>query len=281
MIIKVEASTIIEADKADKVIFVKATKLGKDRKEDKKYYDNIKIPQLKDEEEEIPVSIASPQPLYFKNISPNTNDMLFMKMTYEGLKQLYLPFIAKLHIIEKSHVGGITCNHLEQLDKEFSFLTSVIDHEEAKILKADFFSRVADILYYKNSDLKYKRKTYRIKDNDDDKPKPSDDKAENSKNYSCTACLYYYKALSILLLGEKDIIPKNTISVIELLKKICESVKKDDNMNYNTKYNTVLAKILSDWGNVFYSCDKCTGHKKCYICDVEDFNTPEGFDINK
>jgi len=257
-----EASTILDANKEDKVVFVKAKKLGKNKKEEKKYYDNIEVRPKEKNDDIVLSSIATPQPLYFKNISPNTNDILFEKMTYEGLKQLYLPFLAKLQILEKSHVGGITRNHLEQLDKEFKFLTFVIDHEEANILESDFFSRVADILYYKNSDLKCK-KFKRI--TDEDNGKSSEDK-EQPTNCSCTACHYYHKALYTLL-KEKENEIKNENTPVNILLK--ESVKQI-NIKYNMKYCTLLARILSEWGNVFFSCDNRRENENCYICNTDD-----------
>jgi hypothetical protein len=222
------------------------------------------------------ISICSPRTLYFKDISPNTNDMLFIKMTYEGLKMLYLPFIAKLQILEQSHVGGITRNHLKQLDKEFDFLTHIIDIEEAKLLEAEFYSRVADILYYKNSDLKCKKNKNRINDNDEDKcGEDSYDKEILPENSSCTACYYYHKALSILLNKpdyDKSELKDNNNNVIKLLYESGEQIKE----NYNMKFFTILARILSDWGNVFFSCDtksKKDEYSKCYICDAMDCNT--------
>ena len=228
------------------------------------------------------IRICSPRSLYYKEISPDKNDMFFKKMTYEGLKILYLPFIAKLQILELSHIGGITRNHLEQLDKEFNYLTYDIDHEEAKLLEAEFYSRVADILYYKNSDLKCKKKKNRGEDNDEDKPCEKIDNDDilteiSYENYSCTACYYYHKALSILLgkpyFDESD--KKNKNTVIELLYASVEQIEKNDSKNYNVKYCTILSRILSDWGNVFFSCD--TKNKKdecgCYICDGKDYNT--------
>jgi len=182
-------------------------------------------------------------------------DMSFEKMTYEGLKMLYLPFIAKLQILEKSHVGGITLNHLEQLDKEFIFLTSVIKHKETNLLEAEFYSCVADILYYKNSNLKYFNLNNDV------------------INSSCTACDYYHEALYILL-GKPDLNKpdkKDKNSIIKLLIASIERLKD----NYNMKYCTILARILSNWGNVFFSCDTKSKKDKseCYIFDGEDCNT--------
>jgi len=233
-------------------------------KEAKNYYDNLAPHEITPNNEMIvDVLTAKPQPLFFKNISPNTNDVLFKKMTFEGLKLLYLPFIAKLQILEKSHVGGITCNHLKQLDREFEFLTSVIDHQETKILEADFFSRVADVLYYKNSDLKCKK-----------------GKSQN-KNHSCTACDYYRKALFRLLNETTMPLSKieskiKKVTPLDLLEK---SIKNIEN-NYNMKHCTVLARILSDWGNVFYSCDKRGKNQDCYLDKTKCSNTPNKFKVN-
>jgi len=155
------------------------------------------------------------------NNSPNQYDMLIEKMTYEGLKMLYLSFIAKFQILEQSHIGGITSKHLELLKNEFEFVTFNIDSQEAKTLEAEFYSRVADILYYKN----YK---------------------QNKLICSCISCnCYYYRALSILL------IKSNVYTILDLLYASVEQL----NDNYNVKYCTILARILSDWGNVFFSCD--------------------------
>ena len=230
----------------------------------------------------------SPQPLYYKEISPYY-DSLLKKMTFEGLKMIYLPFIAKLQILELSHMGGITRNHLEQLDKEFKFLTYDIDHEEAKLLEAEFYSRVADVLYYKNSDLKCKKKKKKYRKDDKDEYKYEEEKCDNNinadilpENCSCTACYYYHKALSTLL-GKPDydkLDKKSGNTVKILLCKSIEQLKKNDNKNCNMKFYTILARILSDWGNVFFSCDIKDNIKEiednkfeCYIGDGEICNT--------
>ena len=267
----------LRKDNKGKVLFVKASSTRSLSIEDIKYYENFGVHSI-DSLTAVDPSVATLQPLNFKNITPSTNDMLFKKMTYEGLKMLYLPFIAKLQIIEQSHIGGITHNHLKQLDKEFVLLTFIIDHEEAKLLEAEFFSRVADILYYKNSDLKCKHNNNRKDDRDEDNIYNSEDEKEiTPRSCSCTACYYYHKAFSILL-NKPDfdkLENKGGNTVIKLLCKSVEQLKKNKNNNYNMKFYTILARILSDWGNVFFSCD--TKNKEdgsvCYICEGEKYNT--------
>jgi len=208
----------------------------------------------------------------------NKNVMSIYKMTYEGLKILYLPFIAKLQILEKSHVGGIASKHLKQLDEEFGPLSNFIDHEGGRHLRAEYYSRIADILYYKNSDLKCKNNKNRKSDKEDNKCDDNGD-IDNIilENCSCTVCYYYHKALSILLnLDKTKTNDENTVKIL-----LCKSIKqlydkeKQNSANYNMKYLTILARILSDWGNVFFSCDINNKEKysnkrnKCYICDKE------------
>jgi hypothetical protein len=210
-------------------------------------------------------------------IAISTNcDKSIDEITFEGLKMLYLPFIAKLQILELSHIGGIASNHLVELDDKFNLLTHKINQEGARFLKAEFYSRVADILYYKNSDLKCKECKNRIEDNDDREYCDNCNKEIPHKNCSCTACYYYHKALSILLnLDKVEKIDDN--SVKKLLNKSIDKLKD----NYNMKFCTILARILSDWGNVFFSCDisdnteenKEYKESECYICDNEKLNT--------
>jgi len=240
----------LRKDNNDKVVFIQASSAKLLSIEERKFHENIDVCPMSASEKKVCDSLATLQPLYFKTISPEINDMLFKKMTYGGLKMLYLSFIAKFQILEQSHVGGITHNHLKQLDNEFQFLTFIIDHEEAKLLESEFYSRVADILYYKNSDLKELR--YK----------------KDKKNSSCTACEYYCKALSILLNKPYFNAPnKNTL--VELLVASVAQLKN----NYNVKYCTILARILSDWGNLFFSCDNRDKNEECYICGMTDCNT--------
>jgi DNA polymerase III delta prime subunit len=184
----------------------------------------------------------------WQNKSPNPYNTIFEKLTFEGLKMLYLPFIAKLQILEQSHIGGISSEHLNLLNSEFEFVTFNIDNKEAKLLKAEFYSRVADILYYKNSDLECKKGDTEILT--DILP----------KNCACTACNYYHKALSTLLyqteLDKSE--NKGEKSVVELLIESVKQIKGNNEQikeNYNMRFCTILARILSDWGNVFFSCD--------------------------
>jgi hypothetical protein len=289
-----------------------------DRREEM-YNDHVECPPVGNnaEKEKVKREIAQPRPLYFQKLSPNTNDTLFRKVTYEGLKLLYLPFLVKLQILEKSHKGGISRTHLEQFDKELDHLTFIIDHEEANILKADFCSRAADILYYKHADLKGKKREKRIVEDNDDKyveyekkqvenknGADKTDEADDGKieNCSCTACYYYHQALSMLLNKDEkgrepymkieNMSSMNADEISGAKKEQIKRIKQNNGMinllydcfeklndrYYNMKFCAVLARLLSDWGNVFVGCDKCynvTGEEDnaCYIGDDRIGNT--------
>jgi len=172
---------------------------------------------------------------------------------FEGLKLLFLPFIAKLQILEKSHNGGITQKHIETLKNDIEVLlpnddveNDNVENDNVKLMKADFFSRVADILYYKKSDANIIEKPYNC--------------LNNKEKNKCDCCRNYEDALSFLS-------NSNDKSTLGLLKD-CHAYIQN---NFNTKHITVLARILSDWGNVFYSC-----HSR----EVNEDNTTNGIKIN-
>ena len=315
---ELKSGIVLRYDKKNNVnVFVKTADVKEIGVENENYYDNIAIAEKEHHVKCVSENIAKPQPLTFQSISPNTNDMLFKKITFEGLKLLYLPFIAKLQILEKSHVGGITPNHLDYMEKEFKQLTFIIDHNEAKILEAEFFSRVADILYYKNLDLKSRHGKSRQDDEDENKIKADDNQEKNTdhsccinrdlhlncnfstfekkedknndngkpdeneekiENYSCTACHYYHKSLCRLLNIKKSKSETEINENATLTEILTESIKQNYD-NCDVKFCTTLARILSDWGNVFFSCDKvkknCGCGDECHIYGnkAKDCNT--------
>jgi len=293
-----------------RTLFVKISEVEKIERSEEMYNDNVEYPTLKNCRgiERVNRKIAQPQPMCFEKLSPNTNDMLFRKMTYEGLKLLYLPFLVKLQILEKSHMGGIARSHLEQLEKEIDHLTFIIDHEEAHILMADFYSHLADIIYYKNADLKDKKLANRMCEKDESKYNQNESpKSEMSgpPNASCSACYYYHKALATLLNKDKksqkqcgrdklglslnciynnedykeqeDAEIKGNNAVMKLLID-CVNIIGNDKY-YNMKHGSTLARILSDWGNVFLACDRVKEvdpkNDVCYIGDTRIRNEKE------
>lgn len=85
------------------------------------------------------------------NYTPKKSD-IFLKLTaFEDVKYIYQAIIAKLFVIEKMEVSGITQSSIDAAEAEFITLYSATNYEEKFMLAVDFFSKLAGILYYKNN----------------------------------------------------------------------------------------------------------------------------------
>ena len=77
---------------------------------------------------------------------------LFERLTaFEDVKYVYQAIIAKLFVIEKMQVSGITQSSIEEAEAEFMTLYSDTNIDEKFMVAADFFGKMGEILYYKNN----------------------------------------------------------------------------------------------------------------------------------
>lgn len=77
---------------------------------------------------------------------------LFERLTvFEDVKYVYQAIIAKLFVIEKMQVSGITQSSIEEAEAEFMTLYSDTNNDEKFMVAADFFGKMGEILYYKNN----------------------------------------------------------------------------------------------------------------------------------
>lgn len=86
-----------------------------------------------------------------KNYTPEKSDYLLKLTPFEDVKFIYQAILAKLFVIEKMESSGITKSSIDAAEAEFITLYSKVNHNEKYILAADFFSKLASILYYKNT----------------------------------------------------------------------------------------------------------------------------------
>lgn len=86
-------------------------------------------------------------------IIPETEDFITKLSAFEGIRLIYTPMLAKLFLIEKTHLGGISMIDLSRVDKEFNFLTKTLFKEQKYALISDFHTNLGDILFYKNGAL--------------------------------------------------------------------------------------------------------------------------------
>lgn len=77
---------------------------------------------------------------------------IFLKLTaFEDVKYIYQAIIAKLFVIEKMEVSGITQSSIDAAEAEFITLYRATNFQEKFMMAVDFFSKLAGILYYKNN----------------------------------------------------------------------------------------------------------------------------------
>lgn len=85
------------------------------------------------------------------NYTPIKSD-IFLKLTvFEDVKYIYQAIIAKLFVIEKMEVSGITQSSIDAAEAEFITLYRATNFQEKFMMAVDFFSKLAGILYYKNN----------------------------------------------------------------------------------------------------------------------------------
>lgn len=68
----------------------------------------------------------------------------------EDTQIIYQALLAKLFVIEKMELGGITRSHLNIIEGEFQYLHLATNDAEKFLISTDFFRRLGDIMYYKN-----------------------------------------------------------------------------------------------------------------------------------
>lgn len=150
-----------------------------------------------------PLAPTSKEPeLYFRNISstddkslieavddvnhmhPVIHNFLSKIAAFDTLRLLYLPILAKLQILEKVQTGGLQLTDLKRAIKEFSYLANMMNKENRNVLIANFFLKVGDILYYKNSELLDSNNNFEtlFKDYFDNSPSPSKNQHKNDGN---------------------------------------------------------------------------------------------------
>ena len=70
---------------------------------------------------------------------------------FEEIRYLYQAVLAKLGILENLGMSGITQTNIDVAEGEFRTLHKSVNFREKFIIAADFFRKLAEILYYKNS----------------------------------------------------------------------------------------------------------------------------------
>lgn len=70
---------------------------------------------------------------------------------FEEIRYVYQAILAKLSVLEKMGMSGITQTNIDVAEGEFKAIHKSVNTKEKFIISADFFRKLAEILYYKNS----------------------------------------------------------------------------------------------------------------------------------
>lgn len=83
-------------------------------------------------------------------LTPEKSNLIFRLSLLEDLRLVYQAILAKLFVLEKVELGGITKANVDVAESEFRYLYRVTNAKDKFIILVDFFRRLAEILYYKN-----------------------------------------------------------------------------------------------------------------------------------
>lgn len=88
---------------------------------------------------------------FSKDLTPNKANLISRLTLFEEIRYFYQAILAKMFSLEKMVVSGITQTNIDIAEAEFEMLHRITNIEEKFIVSADFFCKLAEILYYKNS----------------------------------------------------------------------------------------------------------------------------------
>lgn len=84
------------------------------------------------------------------NYTPEKSDIVKDLTVFEDIRYVYLAIIAKLFVIEKMELGGLSYSSVAIAEAEFLYLHSATNMNGKFMISADFFYKMAEIMYYKN-----------------------------------------------------------------------------------------------------------------------------------
>lgn len=83
-------------------------------------------------------------------MTPEKHSVIQRLAMLEDTHMIYQALLAKLFVIEKIELGGITRANLNVAEGEYKYLHLATNEQEKFLISTDFFRRLGDIMYYKN-----------------------------------------------------------------------------------------------------------------------------------
>lgn len=88
---------------------------------------------------------------FAKDLTKEKSKNIAKLTLFEEVRYLYQVILAKLSIVEKMGISGITQTNIDVAEGEFNILHKSVNIKEKFMISADFFRKLAELLYYKNS----------------------------------------------------------------------------------------------------------------------------------
>ncbi|MCC8094095.1 MAG: hypothetical protein LIP05_01260 [Tannerellaceae bacterium] len=95
-------------------------------------------------------------PMLNRQLTPDKNAMIVRLSMFEDIRLIYQALLAKLFVLEKKGLSGITLENIDMLESDFLYLHRSVYYKDKFMISADFFRKLADILYYKNGLINHK-----------------------------------------------------------------------------------------------------------------------------
>lgn len=197
-------------------------------------------------------------------------EQIFSQTAFEGIRLIYQPMFARLQLIEKSTLGGITQRDVDNVIEEFREMLSPRQAKERFLIEGEFKNKLADILYFKNGPLPgSEEKVYCHRSEGALCSKNINWKAlaiKERRRLPCSACVHYHDALSGLC---------QSFLGIEVEKlgaapwpRILGSLEQGREMAERQNSLKELGGTLSDLGDTFLSCSKDREIDEKYLVDL-------------
>ncbi len=225
----------------------------------------VTIP-LFDDKKDVPVCLTSDfaELMSSEPFSAHKEKILYKSSSFENSRIAIQPLLAKLQLLEKIQNEGITQVDLERIEVEFNHITKVSDQKTKCLLKIEFWSKIGDILFFRNSypdSPKIKRK------------EETTDKCSLKVEY--TFCNYYNKSLTILaqnIFGISDT-NENTLALY-----VFQELLKYKKYNKNEAVLKIAANIFAGIGNSCYSKTCTNDINLVFLNEVIELFYPAGED---
>ena len=118
----------------------------------KRFHDNVQA-EIEDEgysKLHYKAKIEELIPELHRQLSPEKNTLANRLSLFEDVSLVYQALLARLFVLEKTGLSGITKENVDIVEFDFLCLQRAVYYKEKYMIAADFFRKLADILYYKN-----------------------------------------------------------------------------------------------------------------------------------